>query len=327
MRYQKFGNTDLQASVLGLGSAPIGSRTGKQESIKTLNLALDLGINFYDTAPSYGQGSSEEILGEVFKSRRDQVIITTKVGHAVSPTLQFAAKFKPMVRSALQQLPGMRKSVKSFVQSQTKTDNFEPSYILKSVEGSLKRLKSDYIDLLLLHSPPQEVLERGEVFTQLQSLKQQGKIRHYGVSAGKLAKAITCLEYPDTGICALQVTLNLFEKQALEEVIPLAEKQGVAIIAREPFAHGKLIPATNSSSSLSYQGDLAPDDSFAFLTADSTKTMTQAALQFSLQSEGVAVVLAGMSQARHVRDNVAALSLPELTPEQMQAIRAAKVQL
>lgn len=326
MDYRKFGNTDLQVSAIGLGAAPIGSRTGRDESFITLNEAFDLGITFYDTAPSYGQGASEEIIGEVFKNKRDRVIITTKVGASISSTLKLASKFKPLMRSLLAKLPGGRqiiqRRIQGFVQSQTQTDNYQPSSMIESVEASLKRLGSDYIDILLLHSPPTEVVEREEVFETLKLLVKQGKVRYYGLSAGSLEGASICLQRPQYGISALQVTLNLFEQEALDSVIPSAKEQGIAVIAREPFAHGKLIPATTNNDGLGYLGPLQSDDRFSFLVQAEKRTITQAALQFVTQMEGVSVALAGMSRVKNVRDNVAALDAPPLTQEELEQVRS-----
>lgn len=328
MEYRKFAKTNLKVSALGLGAAPIGSRTGPEESKATLNKAFELGINFYDTAPSYGQGSSEKIIGEVFRKKRDKVIITTKVGYAPTATLQAAARFKPLVRSLLRTVPGIRKSIQKFVNSQNKID-FEPNYISKSVENSLQRLRSDYIDLLLLHSPPGEIIERGDVFKQLKSLKQQGKIRYYGVSASNLENSLLLLKHPELEISALQTTLNLFEQEAIDELIPLAKQKGIAIVAREPFAHGKLIPrsADTDNEGLQYVGPLETDDRFAFLSKDGTRTMTQAALQFVLQTEGVSVVLAGMSKVKHVKANVTTFDAPALSNQEIKKIRAMSTQV
>ena len=321
MEYRKFGETDLKVSALGLGAAPMGSRTGFEESKETLNKAFDLGINFYDTAPSYGQGSSEEIIGKVFRNKRDRVIVTTKVGYYPTATLQAASKLKPLVRSLMQKIPGLRNAIQNFVNTQNKTD-FEPNLIVKSVEDSLRRLGSDYIDLLLLHSPPREIVDRGDVFEQLKSLKQQGKIRYYGVSASNLENSLLLLQHPEFGISALQTTLNLFEPEAIQELIPLANKQGVAIIARELFAHGKINPQNkdDDNQGLNYVGPLEVDHSFDFLAQDGVRTITQAALQFGLQTEGVAVVLAGMSKMKHVQANVTAFDAPPLSPQEMAKI-------
>lgn len=327
MQYKQFGNTDLYPSVMGLGAAPIGSRTGRDESIETLNEAFELGITFYDTAPSYGQGSSEKIIGEAFKRRRNKVIITTKVGNAITPTLQLAAKVKPLVRMLMQSLPGVKsmlqKNVQNFVQSQTQT-NFDPNYIVKSVEASLKRLDTDYIDLLLLHSPSKEAINE-EVLKQLKSLQQQGKIRYYGISSSNWETTLMCINNQEWGMSALQVPLNLFEQDAIDKLLPLAKQKNFAIIAREPFAHGMLIPPTSTTSDdggLSYMGPRSWDDRFDFLAKDNFRTITQAALQFVLQTEGVSVVLPGMSKIKHVRANVASLSTESLTGQEMEKIRS-----
>ncbi len=329
MQYKKFGNTDLHSSVMGLGAAPIGSRTDRDKSIKTLNEAFDLGITFYDTAPSYGQGASEKIIGEVFKTRRDKVIITTKVGKCITPTLELAAKIKPIVRMLLQRIPGLKntlqKNVKQFVQSQTKT-NFELSHIIKSVEDSLKRLNTDYIDLLLLHSPSQDAITE-EVFGRLKYLKQQGKVRYYGISSSGLETTLKCIQNDEFGISAVQAPLNLFEQQIIDELIPLAIQKGIAIIAREPFAHGMLIPSTSNTKTsndngLGYIGPCSWDDRFIFLARENMRTITQAALQFVFQTEGVSVVLPGMSKIKHVRDNVAALSAIPLTSQEIKQIHS-----
>ncbi len=323
MEYRKFGETDLKVSALGLGAAPIGSRTGFNESKETLNKAFDLGINFYDTAPSYGQGSSEEIIGKVFRNKRDNVIITTKVGYYPTATLQTASKFKPLVRSLLRKIPGLRSNIQNFVNSQNESD-FEPNLIVKSVENSLRRLDSDYIDLLLLHSPPREIVERGDVFERLKSLKQQGKIRYYGVSASNLDNSLLLLKHSELGISALQVTLNLFEQEAIKELIPLANRQGVAIVARELFAHGKITPNSSDTDNqgLKYVGPLEADNSFDFLAKDGVRTITQAALQFGLQTEGVSVVLAGMSKVKHVQANVTVFDAPALTPQEIAEVHS-----
>jgi aryl-alcohol dehydrogenase-like predicted oxidoreductase len=327
MEYKKFGKTDLKVSALGLGAAPIGSRTDRKTSIQTLEEAFDAGINFYDTAPSYGQGSSEKILGEAFRKKRDQVIITTKVGHSITPVLQAVAQLKPLVRATLQSIPGIQKivqrQVQTFVQSQTSTENFEPDYIVKSVEESLGRLRSDYIDLLLLHSPPSSVIEKGDAFDALNNLVSQGKIRYYGVSVGDLDSTVQCLNNQDLNLSALQATVNLYEQEAIQKLLPLAASKGIACIAREPFAHGKLIPKTVEKSGLGYLGPLESDDYFDFLAANSTRTITEAALQFLMQIEEISVVLAGMSQAKHIHQNVNALNAPKLTSDEMQRARMA----
>ncbi len=327
MQYRKFGSTDLQPSVIGLGAAPLGSRTSRKESIEVLNEAFDLGITFFDTAPSYGQGESEEIIGKVFEKKRDKVIITTKVGRYPTHALQVASKFKPFVRKLLQKLSGngirqpVQSSVQNFIRYQTKS-NFQPSTLSQSVEASLKRLRCDYIDLLLLHAIP-ESTETDKVFELLKSLKQQGKVRYYGVSASSLEETLMWLEHPEWEFSALQLPVNLFEIDIIDRCLPIAQQRGIAIIAREPLARGKLISSNVSDANrLTYLGANQSDSRFAFLTKNRIRTMAQAGLQFVYQTEGVSVVLAGMSKVDHLRENIAALKLPALTPREMNMIRS-----
>ena len=330
MQYRKFGSTDLQPSVIGLGAAPLGSRTSPKESIEVLNEAFDLGITFYDTAPSYGQGESEKIIGKVFEKKRDKVIITTKVGRYPTYALQMAAKFKPLARKVLQKLSGngirqpVQSSVQTFIRSQTKS-NFQPSTLSQSVEASLRRLRCDYIDLLLLHDIPQST-ETDKVFELLQSLKQQGKVRYYGVSASSLEETLMWLEHPEWEVSALQLPVNLLRLNIIDQCLPIAQHRGIAVIGREPLAGGKLIPSTvNDANRLTYLGANQSDSRFAFLRENNIRTMAQAGLQFVYQTEGVSVVLTGMSKVAHVRENVAALKLPELTPQEMEMIRSMSI--
>ena len=255
------------------------------------------------------------------------MIITTKFGNSPTAVLKTASKFKPLFRKFMWRVPIIRSNVRKFVNFQTKID-FEPSSMVKSVEDSLRRLRSDYIDLLLLHSPSREVIVRGNVFEQLQSLKQQGKIRYYGVSTD-VENALLLLKNPELEISALQIVLNLFEQEAIDEVIPLAKKRGIAIVARKPFANGKLISknADSDTKGLKNVGSCAADERFDFLTQDGSQNITQAALKFALQTEGVSVVLAGMSKVKHVQENVSTFATSPLTVPEMEKIRSMSITL
>ena len=148
MKYNKLGKTKLKISQLGFGCWAIGSDKGnmgygnvdKNQSIKSLNFAYEKGINFYDTANLYGNGYSEKIIGEVFKNKRDKVILSTKGG-----TLPHKTLFMPQ--------------------------DFSEKNLVKSIDLSLKRLKTDYIDLFQLHSPKKKDIEEYEVVKTLKKLK------------------------------------------------------------------------------------------------------------------------------------------------------------
>ncbi|MGA7936887.1 MAG: aldo/keto reductase [Kovacikia sp.] len=324
VKYREFGNTGLKVSVLGFGGASLGSRSNRKKSIKALNEAFAQGINLYDTAPFYGQGESERIIGNVFKKRRDKVIITTKIGLYPSAKLQFLSKFKPIVRSFFQMLPGnekrlMQKSVQSFMMANNRIE-FEPSTIVKSVESSLKRLQCDYIDILLLHVLPHPSDFDG-VIEKLKLLRQQGKIRYFGACPHSLEEAISLLRMSENDFSTLQIRLNMLEVEAIDSCLPISSGKGLAIIAREPFAQGKLLkPKLNNASELEFVGHKY-DSRFDFLAKDNVRTLPQAALQFLIQTERIAAILTGMSSVSHMRENLAALDLPELTSEEIKMIR------
>jgi aryl-alcohol dehydrogenase-like predicted oxidoreductase len=286
--------------------------------------ALDCGINFFDTAPFYGQGESERILGVALRTRRDETLVATKIGLYPSPMLRVVSRLKPAVRSLLRLLPGMgrkslQKSVQGFLRSQNEI-RFDRQSMMKSIDSSLKRMRSDYIDLLLLHvTPGPDQID--DVVDGLQVLKRQGKIRYFGASSHDHDDMMMWLNMQRSGISALQVMLNLLEIPVMDVCLPLAMQKNIAIIAREPFARGRLLPpGTASRGSVGFMGH-EYDARFETFAKARACTVSQLAVQFLAQTPGVAVVLAGMSTVEHVRENVEALGLPALTREDVSMIR------
>ncbi len=325
MERRRLGTTNLHASILGFGCASLGSRTGKRDAMNSVSQAFDLGINFYDTAPVYGQGESENILGQSFRNRRTEVVIATKIGIYPSAMLRLAAKVKPVVRTALRSMgsgstSSMRKGVQTFLLSNNEV-KFDRQSMVKSVGDSLRRLRSDRIDLLLLHATPKPE-EIDDVVDELQALQRAGKIAHYGASSHGDHETLLWLRKGETGISVLQVMLNLFELEMLDACLPLALRSGIAIVAREPFARGRLVPPRASSGGqLEFVGRQY-DPRFDALAREVGGTVPQLALRFLAQTPGISAVLSGMSNAEHVRENAVSLNLPGLTPEQLARIRA-----
>ncbi|MGD1922292.1 MAG: aldo/keto reductase [Pleurocapsa sp.] len=310
MKYKQFGNTDLEVSVMGLGCSRLGGNLSvgnKQEAVKMLNLAIDSGINFYDTADSYGQGQSETLLGKTFKHQRDKVIFASKAGYTLSPLGSIAAKFKPVLKPLVRSLRALKSSSNSDSLGDAKASvlrqNFERNYLTTAVEGSLKRLQTDYLDLFQLHSPSSEILQSSEVWQTLESLKKQGKIRYYGVSCDTVEDALICLQQP--GLASIQLEINWLQSEAIAKVLPLAQQQGVAVVARQPFASGKLFAAEyNVFSSLHSK----------------YHSITHVALQFVLQQTGVSVVIPGASSCQHLKNNLEVLDASLLSQNELQAI-------
>lgn len=307
MKCRKLGSTDLTVSIIGLGCSRLGgnlSSGNKKEAVKMLHLALDSGVNFYDTADSYGQGQSEILLGKTFKNRRDQVIFASKAGYYLSPLGNVAAKFKPMLKPLLRSLNSIKSSNSnslSDARSSVLRQNFERDYLTNAIEGSLKRLQTDYLDLFQLHSPPSAVLRSSEVWQTLETLKKQGKIRYYGVSCDTVEDALICLQQP--GLSAIQLEINWLQQEAIAKVLPLAKQQQVAIVARQPFASGKLWANQERIPPSLQQSDRNP---------------FQTALQFVLQQDGVSVVIPGASSFQHLNTNLGTLTATPLSVEELQ---------
>ena len=298
MEYRQFGKTDLRVSSMGLGCARLGGNLNggnKQEAVKMLHLALDSGINFYDTADSYGQGQSEALLGKTFENRRDEVILASKAGYYLSPLGNLAAKFKPILKPLVRSLRSLKSSSNGDssslpdARSSVLRQSFTSEYLSKSIEGSLKRLQTSYLDLFQLHSPPTEVLQSPQVWQTLESLKSQGKIRYYGVSVDTIEDALICLEQP--GLSSIQLEINLLNQKAIALILPTAKQQDVAIVARQPFASGQLLTKEKDISA----------------SLHSERNFWQTALQFVLQQDGVSVVIPGASSCQHLQSNLEAL--------------------
>jgi len=235
-----FGNTSLVVSEFGLGGARIGGIFQNDASgfVRLVSEAHDSGINFFDTADMYSQGESEVLIGRALKPVRDRVVIASKAGYCLPGRRRLAARLKPVLRPLIRLLKIRRDRLPAAARGALAQD-FSPAYLTRAVEASLRRLQTDYLDLLQLHSPPAEIVERGEWEEALDGLQRAGKVRYYGVSCDTPEAALAALRFP--GVSSLQVAVNYFERSSLETLIPRARAKDVAVIARECLANGLLL--------------------------------------------------------------------------------------
>jgi aryl-alcohol dehydrogenase-like predicted oxidoreductase len=211
---------------------------------------------------------------------------------------------KPIVRMVKPQTSSLYRAKGTLLRQ-----NFSREYVIQCVEGSLRRLQTDYIDLFQLHSPPKEVVKSDEVFESLITLRRHGKIRHFGVSCETIEDAMLCLRVP--GLSALQVEINLLDQSAIPALLPAAKQAGVAIIARQPFASGRLFHDPERAVE---QIRIAR---YRQLAEQHDLSLAHLALQFVNQLEGVSVVIAGVNTPIHLADSLSALSASPLTTDQM----------
>jgi aryl-alcohol dehydrogenase-like predicted oxidoreductase len=215
MEYRTLGTSDMKVSVISQGSWAIGGpwahgwgEVDDQESIRTIRKSIDAGINFIDSANVYGLGHAEEIIGEAIEGKRDKVFLATKFGAIPNPDA-----------------PG------GF------TWNGSPAYMAQECEKSLKRLKTDHLDLLQVHWPIAET-PIADTMEGFQRLIQQGKLRHAGVCNFSKAQLVEALKYGK--LISLQLRYNLLERDMEEEVIPFCIANGIGVQVYGPLAHGLL---------------------------------------------------------------------------------------
>jgi aryl-alcohol dehydrogenase-like predicted oxidoreductase len=205
--------------------------------------------------------------------------------------------------------------------------DFSPTYIVRAAEASLRRLKTDYIDLYQLHDPHTDVLRRGDFVEPLERLRQQGKIRYWGVACRDVEDACVSLEHPS--LASVQVSLSVLEQHALSRAVPRAAGQGVGIIARQVFASGLLTRRLDAlrpeeldsepGVALQKQDRIA---AFASLAERCGRGRAEMALHFALARQDVSVVLLGMSSLDQMHANLRALEAPRLSDEELTVLSA-----
>jgi len=217
MDYRPLGNSGLQVSVLGMGCGRLARRSKRSVrlgSIAAARAALENGVNFFDTADCYSAGLSERILGYLTRGRRSDVVIATKCGRAVSPASRLST--------------GWRAST-----------CFDPDYVVRALEHSLRRLRMDYVDVFLLHSPPLSVLEHGDAVAALLRARDAGKTRAVGVSlrSGAGVESLRVLR----GLDCVELELNRASLPSTLQLASELQRGGVGVIARQPFGSGVLL--------------------------------------------------------------------------------------
>src|ERR1700736_2558981 len=188
MKFNEFGKTGMNDYKIGFGGSRIAGvfddKHSRKEALNVLRKALDSGITFYDTADMYSQGESESLIGTAFRGRREQVVLATKGGYCLPARRNLIKRIKPLVRPIVQAL-GLKRARLPSGFSGALSQDFSPSYLTKALESSLKRLRTDYVDLYQLHSPDATFMQSGafgEALQTLERLKALGKLRFYGVA-------------------------------------------------------------------------------------------------------------------------------------------------
>jgi aryl-alcohol dehydrogenase-like predicted oxidoreductase len=233
MERRNFGATGITTSALGMGCSRLGSflsAGGKSEALATIRLAVERGITYFDTSDIYAQGDSERFLGEALANGRDRVLLATKAGRRFSNRARLAARVKRPIKVAMRVVPALKKRVQT-ARAQHISVDFTSEYLIAALEASLRRLRTDWVDVFMLHNPPAEVLADEGLFHRLDRLTDQGKVRCLGVSVADIAHAPLVARLP--GVRAIQLPIGQPCEAELAVLLPELEAQGVAVVGRE----------------------------------------------------------------------------------------------
>ena len=296
MEKRVLGNTGLRTSVVGLGCSRYGSFSAGQTKRQLRMLveeAIDLGINFLDTADSYGQGDSERLLGSIIRNRRHEVIVETKTGFVFSSAVRRASRFKAPIKRIMGIFPSARKKVAQVARKTRASQlrqRFDPEYVQSALEVSLTRLETDYIDVYMLHNPTVEVIRQGDFLPAVEELKRQGKIRHFGISCADTEIALEALALPQVEV--VQIPLQRGSEAIHNRFLARANDRGCGIVGRNVFHGGRLVtePPTEMNAG---PPELTP---------------AQRAVHAAVQQKEIATVLLGTTNRLHLRENIAGLS-------------------
>jgi aryl-alcohol dehydrogenase-like predicted oxidoreductase len=298
-----FGATDMRVSVLGLGAAEIGFGDTPEKTVDALlGTAFDSGLNVIDTAECYMD--SEEKLGRVLGGRRKQCFLFTKCGHADRPrpaglaTRAARKLWRPIIRAAGGALP-----------------DWHPRLLEQSIERSLRRLRTDCVDLIQLHSCSEEILRRGAVIEVLQRARKAGKARYIGYS-GDGPAALFAVQSGQFD--ALETSLNIADQQVLDLTLPLAREARLGVIAKRPIANAV------------WKDTRRPENSYHHVYWNRLQALRYGFLQkpgavavslgFTVSAPGVHTAIVGTTKPQHVRENAGLVAKP-LERSQIEAIR------
>jgi aryl-alcohol dehydrogenase-like predicted oxidoreductase len=296
MNLRPFGNTGMNVSEIGLGAWQLANPdwgvNDRQEALRIVQRSLEAGCTFFDTAPGYGGGRSEELLGEGLKAVRKDIILCTKFGHTAEGVTDFST-----------------------------------GAIRPSIEASLRRLQTDTLDIVLMHNPPREMMDgrAASQYEEFEKLKAEGKIRAYGVSLDWREEAEMVVD--TTKSKALEIFFNALYQEPLP-AFQKAQEQGVGIIVKVPLDSGWLsgryrkghhfedIRKRWPPEVVARRSELV--EQFAKLVPGGT-SMAHAALQFILAHPQVSTIIPGAKSAEQALDNFAAAE-KQLAPEVVQSM-------
>lgn len=312
MNYRELGRTGWKVSEISFGAWAIGGAWGNvsdADSMAALRKAIDLGINFIDTADVYGDGRSERLIAQLKRERKEKIIVATKAGRRLPKQI---------------------------------LEGYSRENLTAWVNDSLRNLSTDCLDLLQLHCPPTDLYYHAEVFGILDDLVKAGKIRYYGVSVERVEEALKAIEFPQ--VQSVQIIFNCFRQRPANLFFAQAKAKRVGILARVPLAsglltgklrsdsqfapddhrnfnrHGEAFDVGETFSGVDYAVALKAVEEIRPLVPNGA-SMAQFALRWILMFDAVTCAIPGGKRPEQVAENAGASELAPLSADRMAAVR------
>ena len=313
MKQRQLGTTGMEVSEVGFGVWSVSTgwwgQVEERDAVTLMRTAFDLGVTLFDTADTYGEGYGEEVLAKALGERRHDVVIGTKCGYDI-----YSGEEREGHKERKQ--------------------NFSPEFIRYACEQSLRRLKTDYIDLYQVHNPRLEAVRDDALFETLESLVSEGKVRHFGTAIG-----------PDIGwfeegeasmrerhVEAMQIIYNALEHDPARRFFPIAEEEKTGLLTRVPHASGLLDGTYNKNTVFEatdhrshrrkewLEDGLKRIAALEFLSEDIKATIGQIAIKFALSGPMVASVLLTATKEPQLREFAAAPDVEDIPQELLQRV-------
>lgn len=313
MKYRRLGDTDIRISEVGFGVWTVSTgwwgEVDDERSVRLMRLAHERGINYFDTADTYGSGKGETLLADAFGHMRDDIVISTKIGY------DFYAHTE---RRGQQERP----------------QDWSEDFIRFALEQSLKRLGTDYIDFLQLHNTKMDAIENEALFSLMEEFQREGKIRTYGIALGPkigwLEEGIKAMR--ERNVSGVQMIYNVLEQDPGRDLIRTARETDTSLFVRVPHSSGMLEGKYTKDTTFAKNDHrrhrpkewlldgLKKVEQLGFLTKSGERTLAQAALKFILASPEVTSTLPNIYDAEQLEEFAAAPETPDLTEEELSRI-------
>jgi aryl-alcohol dehydrogenase-like predicted oxidoreductase len=310
MRYRKLAGTDIRVSQVGFGVWTVSTgwwgEVDDKRSVRLLREAFDKGINYFDTADTYGSGKGETLLADAFAGMREEVVISTKIGYDF---------YNHTTRRGQQERP----------------QNWSEDFIRFALEQSLKRLGTDYIDFLQLHNTKMDAIEDDRLFELMEEFKEERKIRSYGVALGPrigwLEEGVRAMRERD--LAGVQMIYNLLEQDPGRDLIEAAKGTDTSLVVRVPHSSGMLEGKYTEETTFTKNDHrrhrpkewlldgLKKVEQLAFLTESGDRTLGQAALKFVLAAPEIISTLPNIYDHEQLDEFAAAPDTPDLTEDEL----------